>query len=145
MKKKVLCLGFVVSALAFAVLPGSVVFAQDEGAAEEQAPLTPEESAAVRQAAEKLVKEEIEVVGSFEVDHPDTGDALSLSLDQVQGEVTKVSEDVYKLQGGFKDDTGSSYVVELQLEKYGENEYEIVDAIVISGSPKPSAGEEEVV
>ena len=119
--------------------------APEEGRVTEETPpaeapkaaLTPEKMTSIRQAAEKLIQEEIESAGSFEVDHPETGDLLNLSLDSVQPEVSQSDEGEYLLKASFKDKAGVPYKVGVYLEELGNGEYELADAIIEEMNGKP--------
>lgn len=102
--------------------------------------LTPEKKTAIQQAAEKLIKEEISAVGSFEVDHPETGDLISLSLDAVRADVTESGEGEYLVKADFKDKGGATYVVAIYLDEISAGEFELADAIVESIDGKAVSG-----
>lgn len=115
---------------------------QEENEFEElDVPVPAEKAAPIRAKAEVLVKEEITQVGSFEVDHPETGDLLELQLTNIDPPVVEVVEGEYMVHGNFKDAKGGAYGVEVYLEEMGNGEYEIVDAIVESVDGKKVAEE----
>lgn len=102
--------------------------------------LAPEKSDAIRQTAEKLIREEIDTIGSFEVDHPETGDLLNLSLERVGQEVKQSDEGEYLLRASFKDPAGAAYGVDIYVEEISEGEYELADAIIVEIDGKPVTG-----
>ena len=106
--------------------------AEEESLADEEVPLSEAEAAPIRAKAEQLVKEEITSAGSFEVDHPETGDLLNLKLSALDKQVAKVFEGEYLIHGNFTDDKGATYGVDVYLEQFEPGQYEIVDAIVES-------------
>ena len=109
--------------------------------AEPRVALTPEKVESVRQAVEKLIKEEVDAVGSFEVDHPETGDLLSLSLESVHQDVKQTDEGEYLVKADFKDKAGAAYSVDVYVEELEGGEYELADAMVESIGGKPAAAE----
>jgi hypothetical protein len=109
-------------------------------APEKAAPLSAEKMTKIQQAAEKLIKDEIQSVGSFEVDHPETGDLLNLTLDRVNPEVTQSDEGEYLLHADFKDKAGAAYKVSIYVEDLGNEEYELADAIIEAIDGKPVTG-----
>ena len=102
--------------------------------------LSTEKASAIHQTAEKLVREEMDTIGSFEVDHPETGDLLNLSLDAVGQEVKQSDEGEYLLRATFKDQAGAVYAVDLYVEELGEGEYELADAIIMEIDGKQVSG-----
>ena len=115
--------------------------AAPEAQAQPAVALTTEKMDSIRQAVEKLIKEEIAAVGSFEVDHPETGDLLSLSLEGVHQDVKQTDEGEYLVPTDFKDKAGAAYSVDIYVEELGNGEYELADAIVESIAGKPVAAE----
>lgn len=103
-------------------------------------PLTAEKKTAIQKEAEKLIKEEITAVGSFEVDHPETGDLINLSLEAVLADVTQSGEGEYMVKANFKDKAGAAYVVAIYLDEISAGEYELADAIVESIDGKAISG-----
>ena len=98
---------------------------------ENEVPVSEEEAAPIRAKAEQLIKDEIASVGSFEADHPETGDLISLKFTSLDPQVVKVFDSEFLLHGNFTDDQGNTYGVDIYLDQF-EDVYEIVDAIVES-------------
>ncbi|OGW79725.1 MAG: hypothetical protein A3G33_01595 [Omnitrophica bacterium RIFCSPLOWO2_12_FULL_44_17] len=113
----------------------------EQEAEELDIPVAEAEAVPLRQKTESLIKEEITQVGSFEVDHPETGDLLELQFASVDQAVVQVVEGEYMIHANFKDAKGAAYGVDVYLEEMGKNEYEIVDAIVESIDGKKIAEE----
>lgn len=105
----------------------------------EQAEVKPESyvGLSIPQVAEKLIREEIEFLGAFEVEDLESGDIRRLSLDHVTEEITTVSDDESAVRTVFKDEGGNSYDVNVYILKFGENDYEIVDAVFVKDESTP--------
>ena len=121
--------------------PGPAVVAEPPAQVPQaQVPEVPlEKATAIRQAVEKLVREEIDATGSFEVDHPEAGDLLELSLTGVHQEVKHSDEGEYLIQADFKDSANGAYLVDLYVEEFG-SDYELADAVVVAINGKTVEG-----
>ncbi|OGX05006.1 MAG: hypothetical protein A3G87_10420 [Omnitrophica bacterium RIFCSPLOWO2_12_FULL_50_11] len=118
-------------------LPGESAI---EEAETKQAAVEPSSDAvpmSIPQAAEKLIREEVDFLGAFEVEDLETGDVHQLSLDHVTEEVTTVSEDEYAVHSVFLDKDGKPRDVNVHILKVGANDYEIVDAVFVEDEAAP--------
>ena len=113
------------------------LLAEEVSPSAQGAAVSEEKAAKIQKAAETLIKDEIEALGSFGVDHPDTGDLLELSLVDVEPAVRQAEQGAFVIRANCKDQSGTPYPVDVYLSKISptEEDFEIIDAIVAqSGS-----------
>jgi hypothetical protein len=104
----------------------------------EAASISPERSAVIRQQAKKLVEDEVELFGSFEVGSMLSGVFYELLLATISEDISALSSDEYLVRADFKDESGKIYKVDLFLLQFEEDDYEIVDAVLVEDPNLPA-------
>jgi len=93
--------------------------------------LTENEAISIKKAVERLIKEETNFIGSFEVGRPGTEDLLNFQLDRIGEDVLQIFDGEYLVHVFFLDEGDRSFETEIYISEYGDKQYEIMDVIVI--------------